>query len=227
MKYPRALTFQRLERRVHNFDANANTPPCSFSCTGLPCHSSLLGNYKVRPNFVILTMEELESIREAAPVIWSHTQDTASLLKDVCDSTLLSHVVVDPGSSQPIQNGKMYPSDFSEQVYLTSHFSQLLEKIEMQKEIPFRRERQANTMELTQYGSGKILFRLELVRARSLREAAVLIAQQYHKVDLGRRARCLGLLKRHFFLLSLSLRHCLSFTHTGEASNRIFSAHQN
>lgn len=111
-------------------------------------------------------------------------------------------------------HGKMYPSDFSEQVYLTSHFSQLLEKIEMQKEIPLRRERQANTMELTQYGSGKILFRLELVKARSLRKASVLIAQQYHKVDLGRTARCLGLLKRHFFLLSLSLRHCLSFTHT-------------
>lgn len=99
------------------------------------------------------------------------------------------------------ERGKMHPPDFSEQMYLASHFSQLLETSEMQKETHLRRERQAKTMELTQYGSGKILFRLELVKARSLREAVVLTARQYHKVGLGRRVQSLGFLRRHFFFL--------------------------
>lgn len=100
-----------------------------------------------------------------------------------------------------LERGKMHPPDFSEQMYLASHFSQLLETSEMQKETHLRRERQAKTMELTQYGSGKILFRLELVKARSLREAVVLTARQYHKVDLGRRVQSLGFLRRHLFFL--------------------------
>lgn len=73
------------------------------------------------------------------------------------------------------------------------------------------------------YGSENSPFSSELVEARLLREAVILIAQQYHMVDLERIARNLNLLRRDFFFLCLLLlRHCMNFTNTGNASNSIF-----
>ena len=42
--------------------------------------------------------------------------------------------------------------------------------------------------------------RLELVKARSLREAVVLTAQQYHKVDPGKKSTKPGISKETFLL---------------------------
>lgn len=59
--------------------------------------------------YVALMMEELESIKELTPVILSHMRDIVSLLKDACDSTLLSPAMHIDGIQAAVNKYKIVP----------------------------------------------------------------------------------------------------------------------
>lgn len=96
MKYLRAENSQRFERRFQNFNENSNTPcapSLALSSPPIPFGELQSETHFFMCFYVALMMEELEIIKEPVPGILSHMQDTVSLLKVVCDSTLLSHVM--------------------------------------------------------------------------------------------------------------------------------------